>query len=266
MPINQQDVDLALTLFKGQDEKIIFSGEIGYFHSAINVDLSTMKKENLRFIGEKLRYLNQHLWNIYVVAHRIKWIQLAYQKEKINETLWLEYAQTDINQFHIEFRSALDYIAQMIRAFPPSPFQTPNSFNELMKGKDNKYIEKLDGKIKKILDGITWFNEIKDLRDLSVHKGGFTLVFGTTDRITFQTYNGWAKQVNRPELMYNKNIVDFELYAGMYLAYLHALIERICIEGSRLFCLRFRPIEAYTTHPGLPIVYDWIKQVKKIES
>ena len=36
---------------------------------------------------------------------------------------------------------------------------------------------------------------------------------------------GYSNIVNIPEVMYNENVADFELYAGMYYGYLIAFLE-----------------------------------------
>lgn len=262
MPINKTDLEVALSLFQTERGQLCLSGESNMVYASIGIEASTFKRRELAYFHRFLRYLNQDLWNIYSILHRLNWQKTLSVENKLSDFLWMSYAQNDINLFHVEFRSAMDYIARVIRGFPPNPWQTPASYNDLLDWiEKNGNHEKLDSEILNIVQETDWFRDIRDLRNLTVHEGGYSLVFGTEGHITFQTYEGWQNQVNIPEIMYNENIVDFELYAGMYVGYLLALYEKLSIEVSRLLELTYRPQGAYTHHFGLDYLCSIIQRV-----
>lgn len=262
MPINKSDLKMALSLFQIEDGQTQLSGKMNMVFSSITAEASKTKKSEMLYLERFIKYLTQDFWNIYTILHRLDWQRLLWQDDKLQDIIWITYAQTDINQFHVELKSAMDYIARIIRGLPPNPWQSPGSFNDLLNWIQKEYNKvKIDPQILKILQNSNWFIDIRDLRDLTVHEGGFSLVFGSKGKITFQTYKGWQEQVNIPEIMFNDNIVDFELYAGMYLGYLLALYENLSQEISRLIKFHYKPLGAYTIHFGLEYVRNLIQKV-----
>ena len=265
MVINKTDLEIALSLFKIEEGQLRLSGDINMVFASITVEALSLGRRDLLYFDRFNKYLTQDLWNIYSVLHRLNWQRILWVDDRLPDLLWSSYAQNDINLFHVEFRSAMDYIARIIRGLPPNPWQTPGSYHDLMKWiqkNENKKI--IDPEVLNILESTVWFNDIRDLRDLNVHEGGFLLVFGSKGHITFQTYSGYEKKVQIPELMFNENIVDFELYAGLYLGYLLALYEKLSKEIKRLLQLKHGPLGAHTTHFGLEYVRSLIQSAYEL--
>jgi hypothetical protein len=265
MPIDKKELELSLSLFKTEDGLTQLSGEMDIVNASIVLESSQTRSSDMLYFARFFRYLSQDFWNIYTILHRLKWEKTLWETGEIPDTFWMTYAQTDINQFHVEFRSSMDYLAKIIRGLPPKPWQSPGSYYDLLEWITNKENQtKLDTDVLQIIKNTQWFKDLRELRDLSVHKGGFSLVFGTKGNITFQTYDGWQEQVRIPEIMYNENIVDFELYSGLYVGYLLALFEKLCIRISKLYEFKYRPLGAYTTHFGLEYVKRLIELAYKL--
>lgn len=75
--------------------------------------------------------------------------------------------------------------------------------------------------------------------------------------------------VSIPEIMYNKNVADFELYAGMYFGYLIAFLEDFATAIER-----YLPKGKYSLGAGnprkvyreLPVIYSWIEELLNIKN
>jgi len=113
-----------------------------------------------------------------------------------------------------------------------------------------------------------WFDDLKNVRDANIHQGGMTIVFLEKERILFQTVKGFEKLVAIPELMYNENVVDFQLYAGMYFGYLIAFLEDFAnvleklLPNSKYSLSLGNPRKLFGQHP--PIIYSWTERLLNI--
>src|SRR5262249_48674712 len=141
---------------------------------------------------------------------------------------WNLFTTADIDLFHVEFRSLFDYVARLLRGISDRPKNVPDdrSFEALGKwiakpGNGRRIGEEVADLIKKA----NWFGKIKEVRDEIVHRGGETLVFFEKPHILFQTYKRHEKLLDLPGVMYNPNVVDFELYASVLYAYLIDYLE-----------------------------------------
>jgi hypothetical protein len=85
-------------------------------------------------------------------------------------------------------------------------------------------------------------------------------VFFDKPRVLFQIYDsGQNKIVDLPELMYNENVVDFELYAGLYYGYLIDYLEDIA--KAVYFRLGLKRQEGGSRHhnPGIATAKRWME-------
>jgi hypothetical protein len=84
-----------------------------------------------------------------------------------------------------------------------------------------------------------WYDDLLDVRDDIVHEHVKSSGF-MADRILFQI-NKWDKEekrfvnlINIPEMMVNENLVDFELYAAVHVAYTFWLLEEFARLGYNI--------------------------------
>lgn len=105
-----------------------------------------------------------------------------------------------------------------------------------------------------------WFDDLREVRNSIVHRGGFTLVFLEKGKILFQVYEKNGK-VLIPEIMFNKNVADFELYAGLYIGYLMTYLEDVSALIHKRLNLKKIGSNAKSYHSGLRVVRNWIQQV-----
>lgn len=168
-----------------------------------------------------IKKINRDLINIGIIIERIEWLKsIALEKKEIHVS-WHRYVAVDIEHFHTEIRSIMDYIAQTIGILLPNGGQLPDSFRKLYEW-TNKNSSRIDSGIESIIKyASSWFIDMKDVRDAIVHHGASTIVFGgPQDGILFQIYNSNLDEKIGYEkiIMFNDNIVFFDKYAALYIA------------------------------------------------
>jgi hypothetical protein len=241
--------------------------EMGYFLSSQFIDLmhplpNIAERINKPRLFKCLQYIQDDLWNLETIALRLKWQKELCINDEIDEDLWLLFAAADISFFYIEFRSIFDYLAKVIGEISDLPDQIPSSYEKLENWiikSDNA--KKLDNELAQIVQSCTWFDETKEIRDSVVHRGATTLVFRERSKILFQVHQGLKNKISIPEVMDNPYVVNFELYAGLYLGYLIAYLEEISKPLYRLLNLNETGGRAKSYHSGLKVVHDWIESV-----
>ena len=98
-------------------------------------------------------------------------------------------------------------------------------------------------------------------------EAGVTLVFLEKDRILFQVQKGDQDLVRITEIMFNDNVVDFDLYAGTYFGYFIAFLEDFAVTIKKRLPqgkISFKPEDTRTLlSEELTVVYSWIKRILK---
>jgi hypothetical protein len=266
MPINTSRLGLALSTIKKDEEGRYFSPS--WFvktHSHIRMNL--IIGENFPRISSFMDFITMDIGNVETITTRLAWEKGLSQEKQLDFGKWMKYSGCDIDLFHIEMRSIFDYIAKIINRISDEPKRVPDKgFNNLKDWLKLECSEKTLGKdLADVVRSADWFDNLKTIRDESVHRGGMTLVFPDEKDILFQVYKGHENLVSIPEVMYNENVVRFESYAGLHFGYLIALLEDLAkiVEGrlpkgkSPFDC--GKPVQFYGEE--LPIIYSWIEQL-----
>lgn len=217
MPIREEKIKIAYsTLQKNKD--------YGYFSTSkfLNVwekiTFNSKTDEKFSVVSHPIQHILQDLENIETVIERLEWQNTMRKTKNLSDGRWMSYAGYDIDRFHLEIRSIFDYIAEIIMKVSDNPKNIRGegrSFNKLKKwlAKDNgKNSQILGNDLAVLVLSADWFDDIKKVRDESVHNGGFTAVFPEGEMILFQVLKGYESLVSIPEVMYNDNVVNFEPY------------------------------------------------------
>lgn len=138
------------------------------------------------------------------------------------------------------------------------------SFRELYQwlGKNPGNRARLAEEASESVSSASWYSQLRDIRDAILHHGAFTLVFGSPrDGILFQVHSGFQRRIIIDTLMWNENVVDFQLYAGLYFAKTLVLLERF----GRILAARVpqqlpHP-DARSYHPGIAIMRNWMSRL-----
>jgi len=213
-----------------EDCQVVWMGQ--FLEASVAISLACHKDVTLRPINEEIRNVQQDVWNICVLAYRLEWLrQKAISSDSMN-FLWSLSSSIDIEHFHVELRSILDYVAIIVGNTASKKGQVRcKSFESLYEwiNKDERNRAKLGDEAAKLVLSIPWYTEVRSTRDFMVHQGDHALVFGNAkDGIHFQVYGKRFKpRIETSYLMWNENVVDFRLYAGLYFARILFFLERL---------------------------------------
>lgn len=230
-------------------------------------------KDSLDETKTTLLQINQATWNIETLFQRLEWQKGLWDSGDLAQRLWMNYASADIHLYHFEMRSIFDYLAVLLVKLAKHPEQvrshTQPSFNKikkwLLKEDDiDRKTENLGLDFVRLIVACDWFDDIRDVRDLLIHHGGSSIVFPEKGRILFRIYSGsWKPKIFIKEVMYNENVVDFELYGPLYFSYLLDYLDRF----AGLFYTHLgleRKMEHFKNcHGGLVLVKKHIERLLK---
>jgi hypothetical protein len=261
MPIRKDKLKVAISTIQ-KDEKGGYFSPSMFVMSLTNIMLNTRAGERLPPIYSFMQYISQDVSNMETITTRLAWQRDLWSTDQLDLGKWMSYAGCDIDLFLIEARSIFDYLAKIIKRISDQPEQVPDEGFNLLKtwlAKSDNNVKRLGKDLAELVFSVDWFDDLKNVRDANVHQGGMTLVFLEKDRILFQIL---------PEIMYNENVVDFELYAGMHFGYLIAFLEDFATVIER-----YLPKGKYSLGVGnprklyreLPAVYSWIEKLLTIE-
>jgi hypothetical protein len=254
MSINKEELELALKMLSRTKGEAPCIGN--FFHLRQNPVLA-------RDIIDISLYIN----TLGIACEKISWERDLHYKRKMNNSQYGAYAGSDIEYFHMVFKTTFDRLLPIIDKISDSPGTIPqNSFNSFF----NKWINKPNNKkrlgkplLNVVLKYFSWFNEIKKVRDLIVHPKDMLITQIFTDkkernRILFQVTEGFKHKISIPEVMYSDKIVDFEKYAGLYFGYLLSSLERLSYYSFDKFGIQKNLVGIQ--HGGFwPIVKKWIE-------
>ena len=246
---------------------LIKHDEIGFFTNGKFIELSSLiqleasKGREINQLYRLTHYISQDVWNLLTILSRLEWQKNLVMENKLDDGLWSLFVATDIYVFHSELRSIFDYIAKIIQLISNTPGKA-RSFTQL-----KNWVSKPEnaGKIGKDLSNFVsschWFYDIRAIRDNLIHDGAEPLVFPSKGRILFLMRTSDYKKIMIPEIMFNENVVDFELYAGLYMAYLLIYLEEFSeLVNKHLNLNKFNSM-AKGYHPGLGITREWINKI-----
>jgi hypothetical protein len=286
MPINIHRLDRALSVFGIKDGVIIrnglnvqSSGFLDVLHAREIGRIGDQKTSGLIQVYKNSTYIHQDLWEIETLLERIAWTRDLWAEDKIEFGLWSRFTALDIALLHVTIRSMMDYAAALLRLISGKPGQLPMSKNDDLETDGQVSFKRLYTCAKKpgseerfgpaFIRAITdceWFHLLRSVRDSIVHMGGKPIMMYDKPRILFQILKGSDSEflVKLPEVMYNPNVVDFELYAGMIYGYLLNFLEDV---GALIFDWASasgedRLARCINNHPGMIAGKCWIEAVR----
>jgi len=270
MPIRKDRLKIASSTIQKDDEWGYFSSS-KFVMSLTYIMINTQMGEKFPPIYRFMQYISQDVSNMETITTRLAWERDLWSSKQLDIGRWMSYAQCDVDLFHIEIRSTFDYLAKVIKRISDQPKQVPDEgFNDLKTWltKSDDHVKKLGKDLAELVFSVDWFDDVKNIRDVNLHQGGRTLVFLEKDRILFQTMKGYEYLISIPEIMYNENVVDFELYAGMYFGYLIALLEDFATAIERRLPkgkASFGAGNPRKVYGELPAIYSWIDRLLDVK-
>ncbi|HXK20415.1 MAG TPA: hypothetical protein VNG33_21545, partial [Polyangiaceae bacterium] len=199
-----------------------------------------------------------------ILVAKIEWLHRHAGSAGLDQQLAGMYLALDIELFHVQLRSALDYCAACISETSKKAGQVPNeSFNSLQQWvakNPTRAAALLDPEILRLLGNAHWFPDVRAVRDSLVHRGAWVLVFPDRERLLFQAYAGaWRTLVVQEHIMYNENVADFRLYAAILFSEFLLLLDGLTAVVSRKYPVQHGSgARSYCT--GFPQVLEWLRQ------
>jgi hypothetical protein len=185
--------------------------------------------------------ITQYEWDMLTVMERLEWMQGQTDATEHLKSRWNYYASVDIESWHVDFRSLLDQVALVISELANRKRQVPDdSFRKLYdRSRPEKlrtaegmcFAKKLGVDWLRLLEEVTWFDQLLSVRTEIVHSGGHTMVFGPPSKgILFQVHGrGYRNLVKNAPLMFNENVVFFDRYAAHLMSHLLVFLEHFAL-------------------------------------
>jgi len=263
-------IDEALSLFSNDESGIFWKSKF------VGLTLPATKNNRLRLskLTECVNHINKDIWNIGTIIHRLHWHRTTSINQEFFEMTWSSWARIDIEHFHIELRSIMDYVAEIVKIAANKYGQIKeNSFEALL-----NWISKSPGHRKRLGEDLAsfvkkaenWFFDLRDVRNNLIHYGGDTIIFGSRkDGILFQIYKHRKdkiefKSISHDSLMFNPNVIYFERYAAIFLSNLFVFLDHLAILIYKKYQSQYIEREAGSHSAGFIIIVDWMKQLKEI--
>lgn len=216
-------------------------------------------------------FIIQDIWNISIIIAKIDWVRREAARNGDFFNYWASFATSDIEHFHVELRSLLDYVALIASQIANKSGQIPTTFRRLQQWtKESAGNEKrLGTDLARLVSSANWAPDIRLVRDSILHLGANTLVLPKpTDRILFQVYGkAWREYIDNELVMDSGNVVDFGLYCAWYTSKLIVFVEELSKVIRTRLGVDTVALDAKSYSPGFGVLKDWIvKLLEKMES
>lgn len=214
--------------------------------------------------GPAFNHAERDWWTLLTLLTKLEWMKDCHREDDLDDGLWMSYAATEIDFFHVRFRSMLDHLADLLGRCATKPATVPHRFNDLKKFLKNPAKKPLFGplsdEVLALIDDAQWADDVRDVRDDIVHRGADTLVFPDEAEILFQVHQRERRLVLLEGIMHNENVVDFRKYAALTLGLLMTWRERVAgLLRRGIYLDGDPPGPGWNRHSGLELLSDWSK-------
>jgi hypothetical protein len=273
-----------MTLAEADRQRLTYSlgqlretgNQTGYFGAFVELSsiFTTQNASGGRF-GVYDRYTGSLFWElarISSVVKRLDWEFYLWKNGEISDGIWMAYATSDIELFHVKLRSAFDTVAQLIVAcssLDPGQKKKLNSFRVLYQKviKDitgKGFIARLGADLALPVKQCDWFMRFRGTRDLITHRDGLTLVFPDRRGIAFQVYKYMLSTIRIPEVMLNANVADFILYGGLHMGFFIEFLDQVSQMVAKTLTYPLSSSSAQMHFVGLEVVHQWINRASEL--
>jgi hypothetical protein len=236
-------------------------------YSKIKID-DDLKKRYARMHG-RLQPIPNDLRTLLTMLHQANWQKKMAIEHHLGLEYNMQYGSALADAFITKYRSAYDTIARALveiirdRGQPPKP-----SFTELREiCTEDKYVKILGDDLARLIQSCDWYDPLLKARNGIVHYNLGSSSF-MHHRILFQIHavdecKLPMNLINIPEVMFNENLVDFELYAAVHIGYTFWLLEEFANLGYNILQVTKYPNSEKTMmgYAGLDVFKDSIEKV-----
>ncbi len=240
----------------------------GHFDKVlVDLHVSFIQEEN-KYKGIFFQYEHSHkdVWNLQTIIQRSAWQKWLVTSGNLPSDVVVNYLACDIDLFHVQYRSLFDRLAKIIGLLSGRPHVVPDSFRKLKEwlGKSGNS-QRIGPQLAQFITSCHWFDGLREIRDSIVHRYGRTLVSLKGDKIFFQV-RGLKNNVSLPKVVFNDDLVDFELYSGLMMGYLLAYLENLAAITREKLKLQEYNVELRNFHGGLRFIRPWIQSLVESQS
>jgi len=283
-------LEKAKSLFILEDTTRKWIGNFPSLYAEIHIKRIVKKLNDERFnnLNMLTTYIVQDIGNIITIIFRLSWMQEKSVIDDFLRNMWMHFAGVDISLFHIEIKSIMDYIAEIIAEcadkqllqeyvrtnkslYNPENFDKLKSWSNipqkfaglkhwLTADAENIRHQCLDSNIAKIVETTLWYDEISFVRNKLVHKGDCTLVFGKPEEgILFQIFGDGCERVAMNDFyILENNIASFERYAALYISQLLLFLEQFAEILRHKLSFMEDIGNSKIGDPGFDVLIKWI--------
>jgi hypothetical protein len=268
LTIDRERIRAALSIIQKYENQLCTSRAYNNFKSDVyraSLREGDSQYNKLNSLLSYLQLVNSDLWYLYTICHQLSWqLDLATGK-KLDAGWYRNYAQVGIDAFHTKYRSIFDGIAH-IAGLLAAHKGVPQSFSDLQKWVKKTDSAKILGNadLLNLVTSCNWYAEVKCVREQIIHYNAQTMVFFPATSILFQVHIGYKNEVNIPEVMFNEYLVDFELYAGIYLGYLLWYLEELARIARSILKLSNYNSQPKSIHPGIGLIKEWMERIMSL--
>jgi hypothetical protein len=262
--LDSRKIKTAINTISEDERGYHRSGQIMVLSGLITRQWIANQDSQLQEYERILLNIDYDLWDIEAVAYKLDSFKFLWESGGLTDGEWRMFAASDIDLFHFSIRSAFDSIAKLIVKASGSPGQAPkDSFNALRKW-ILKYPDrrtKFGEDLAEVILACEWFDPLRDIRDDIVHESAKNLTFQEPGKILFMLLPPHNAHHFIREVMFNENVVDFELYAGFYYGYLISFLEEVASIIIERLRLSGPEILTRTSHSGLRVLLEWMNRL-----
>lgn len=225
-------------------------------------------------IRNQLLFSTHDLWMMCTGLARLAWMKEQAASDALLRSRWSSYASLDIEEWHTQFRSLLDYVARVICELAERKREVSSrlSFTTLRnRATGTRGPQDFERKLGRdwfdLLKSATWYPQIISIRDETIHRGAQTMVFAeASDGILFQVLGDGGARLARqePNLMFNNNVVYFDRYAAYFMAGLLTWLEAFASIAYNRMGMTESP-GSLNRHFGFDVLVDWIDGLIALE-
>lgn len=212
--------------------------------------------------GPTFGYADRDWWTLLTILSKVEWMKTCHRQEELDDEWWMYYGATEVDFFHVRFRSILDHLAALLARCAEQPGRVQDTFFKLKKHlndpRKKRRFGPLGDDVLELLEEASWTEEVRNVRNDIVHQGADTLVFPDKDEVLFQVHQREKKLVVLEGVMHNENIVDFRQYSALTLGLFVDWRERVAALLRRGIALDGDPPgDGRNLHGGLQLLRDW---------
>lgn len=267
--MHQDLIDDFLDKCDSTDEGIVYHSEFSRFLWDLDYQPTSNRVENeglipiWRAIAKQTKKIEKDIDILDSLVYRINNTPSSYEDD-LDPRLLSRYLTTDLESFHVVYRSLFDHIALVLVELSDNPDQfRVESFRSQREKTENEYYrDRIGENVFNLIRRCDWFDHIRSVRDSLVHHGR-SFYHNNTDGFLLVdiTHELMEMDILTNEI-FDERSLRFQWYSALMMIYLHSYLEEIeNFAFERLNLVRVGD-NTGRNHPAINNYYNWINQLR----